>query len=80
MGIVLYSTGCPKCRVLETKLKAKGIGYAEINDVDVMEAKGIMNLPMLEVDGQLKNFNEAMTWLNKASEQYFASDCETCHL
>ena len=58
MGIVLYSTGCPKCRVLETKLKAKGIGYAEINDVDVMEAKGIMNLPMLEVDGEILNFSE----------------------
>ena len=79
MGIVLYSTGCPKCRVLETKLKAKGIGYAEINDVDVMEAKGIMNLPMLEVDGEILNFSEAIKWVNDA-EEVFVPDCESCHL
>ena len=79
MGIVLYSTGCPKCRVLEAKMKAKGIGYAEINDVDVMEAKGIMSLPMLEVDGKMMDFSEAIKWVNNA-EEVFVPDCESCHL
>ena len=80
MGIVLYSTGCPKCKVLEAKMKSKGISYVEINDVEVMEAKGIMALPVLEVDGELKNFNEAMAWLNEVPAQYFASGCESCNL
>ena len=65
MGIVLYSTGCPKCKVLEAKLKAKGIGYAEINDVKVMQARNMMTLPYLEVDGKLMNFTEAVQWVNK---------------
>ena len=65
MGIVLYSTGCPKCKVLEAKLKAKGIGYAEINDVEVMQARNMMTLPYLEVDGNLINFTEAVQWVNK---------------
>lgn len=65
MGIVLYSTGCPKCKVLEAKLKAKGIGYAEINDVEVMQARNMMTLPYLEVDGNLMNFTEAVQWVNK---------------
>ena len=65
MGIVLYSTGCPKCKVLEAKLKAKGIGYVEINDVKVMQARNMMTLPYLEVDGKLMNFTEAVQWVNK---------------
>ncbi len=65
MGIILYSTGCPKCKVLEAKLKSKGIGYAEINDVEVMQARNMMTLPCLEVDGNLMNFTEAVQWVNK---------------
>ena len=80
MGIVLYSTGCPKCKVLEAKMKSKGIGYIEINDIEVMESKGIMSLPMLEVDGKLMEFSEAIKWVNDSQVMYYPSDCDSCHL
>lgn len=34
MAITLYSTGCPKCKVLKKKLEEKGIKYTENNSVD----------------------------------------------
>lgn len=64
MGIVLYSTGCPKCKVLEAKMKSKGIGYIEINDIEVLQAKNLMSLPYLEVDGELMDFVTAIKWVN----------------
>jgi glutaredoxin len=34
--ITLYSTGCPKCKVLETKLNNKNIEFNVNTDVDEM--------------------------------------------
>ena len=34
--ITLYSTGCPKCQVLEKKLNNEGIGFSISNDIDVL--------------------------------------------
>lgn len=63
--IILYSTHCPRCKVLEMKLKQKNIKYEEINDVEQMKAKGFMEAPKLEVDGVVYNFKEAVDWINK---------------
>ena len=63
MGVILYSTHCPKCRVLETKLKQKGIDYEEVNDVELMMQKGFMTAPKLEVDGVVYDFKEAVEWI-----------------
>lgn len=41
MSITMYSTNCPKCRVLEMKLNSKGIAYSVVTDVDEMVAKEI---------------------------------------
>lgn len=65
MEVILYTTFCPKCRVLETKLKQKGIKYKEITDIDIMTEKGFMSVPMLEVDNFVMNFTEANTWINE---------------
>ena len=56
MKVVLYSTGCPKCKVLEAKLKQKDIEYEHISDMDIMADKGFMSVPMLEVDGNVMDF------------------------
>lgn len=64
MRIVLYSTHCPKCNVLEKKLKGKNIEYEEVNDVEEMKEKGYLTVPVLEVDGKCLNFKEAVNWLN----------------
>ena len=62
--VILYSTHCPKCRVLETKLKQKNIEYEECNDIEEMLKLGIQEAPQLEVDGKLMTFGEAVKWVN----------------
>ena len=64
MKIVLYSTGCPRCNVLETKLKNKGIDFEEVNDEDIMINKGFDTVPILEVDGNYMDFGKANEFIN----------------
>lgn len=63
--IKLYSTHCPRCKVLETKLKQKNIAYEECNDVDEMLRKGLISAPYLEVDNELLDFGKAVKWVNE---------------
>ena len=65
MNIVLHSTHCPKCNVLETKLKQKNIDFEENNDVELMVEKGFVMAPVLEVDGVAYNFKEAVEWIGE---------------
>jgi len=65
MNIILYTTHCPKCRILETKLKAKNIEYQVVTDAEVMIDKGFMSSPMLEVDGTVMDFSQANNWINE---------------
>lgn len=62
--ITLYSTGCPKCKVLETKMNQKNIKYNVVSDVDLMQEKGFMSLPALDVDGKVMEFMAAINWVN----------------
>lgn len=65
MSVVFYSTKCPKCRVLELKLKQKNINFEENNDVELMTQKGFKSAPVLEVDGIVYNFKEAVEWIGE---------------
>ena len=60
---ILYSTGCPRCKILKKKLSEMGVEYVENNNVDEMLALGFNDVPMLSVDGKLMNFSEAVKWL-----------------
>ena len=60
----LYTTGCPKCVILKKKLTEKGVLYEEITDTQVMSNLGITMVPVLEVDGRLFSFAEAVNWVN----------------
>ena len=63
--MVLYSTNCPKCKVLEMKLKKKNIDYSVFSDVEAMMEMGIKAAPILELDdGQRLDFNTAIKWVN----------------
>lgn len=66
--IVLYTTGCPRCRVIEAKLRTKNITYTEVTDEDQILAKGISSVPYLEVDGALMDFSKANEWINSQEE------------
>lgn len=64
MEVTFYSTHCPKCAVLQKKMNEKGIQYTEVNDVKAMRAKGFMEVPKLEVDGELMDFMDALDWVS----------------
>ena len=65
MEIVLYSTGCPRCKVLKEKLRSAGVKYQEETDVEKMIAIGLTEVPALQIDGSLLPFGEAVKWVNK---------------
>lgn len=63
--MILYFTGCPKCKVLKMKLDQKKISYTECNDVEKMEELGISAVPMLQTeDNTLLSFTEAVAYVN----------------
>lgn len=62
--ITLYTIDCPKCKVLEKKLREKDIPFEINKDVDVMLSKGIQSTPVLEVNGSLLFFSDAIKWVN----------------
>ena len=64
MDVTIYSTGCPKCNVLKKKLDISKIKYNLVSDVDVMTSKGFLSAPMLEVDGKVMDFKQAIEWLS----------------
>lgn len=64
MNVVLYSTGCPRCKILKSKLDKKGITYSVVDDVDKMLSMGMVVVPVLEVDGVRMSFKEAINWIN----------------
>ena len=67
MSITLFTTGCPRCKVLEAKLQQKGIQYNEVTDMVEMEKLGIMSVPTLCIDEddeyKLLNFKQAIDWV-----------------
>ena len=64
MEIKFYTIECPKCMVLEKKMIAKGIKYTKIMDTRVFEEKGIDLFPVIEIDGRLLDFSEAIKYIN----------------
>jgi len=60
--IVLYTTGCPKCRVLEKLMNQKEIKFEVETNKDVLVEKGFQQVPMLEVDGVIMDFGLAFRW------------------
>ena len=67
--VILYTTNCPKCRVLETKLNEKNITYTEETDLGVMQQKGFSMAPMLEVNGEIYDFSKAIQWVKNYAEE-----------
>lgn len=63
--VIFYSTHCPRCAVLESKLKQKNIEYTECNDVMTMYSKGLEMAPALEVDGKMLDFVQAVKWVGE---------------
>lgn len=65
MKVVMYSTHCPKCKVLAMKLAQKGIEFEEIDNLDEMRRIGLKSAPALRIEGNILGFNEAIEWLKR---------------
>ena len=67
-GVILYTIGCPKCKILETKLNQKNIPHTICDDRDIMNEMGFDKMPMLFVEGAnndvTMNYAEAIKWVN----------------
>jgi len=64
MKLVLYTTHCPKCKVLETKLKAKNVEYEVVEDKAAILKAGIRTVPVLVVDDKNLDFLAAVKYVN----------------
>ncbi|BED92186.1 MAG: thioredoxin family protein [Candidatus Improbicoccus pseudotrichonymphae] len=62
--ITLYSTGCPKCKILEQKLNSKRIPYRVIRNKELIMGMRIKEVPQLQIGHEYLNFNEANSWVN----------------
>ncbi len=63
--VKLYSTNCPKCKVLEMKMKQKNIEYEVNTNIEEMLALGVKSAPILSVEGGLLQFADAVKWINE---------------
>lgn len=62
---ILYTTGCPRCKQLESMLDAKKIAYEKVTDENVIIEKGFLSVPILDVDGKVMTFSEAYNYVKE---------------
>lgn len=67
--IMLYSTNCPKCKILEKKLLAEGKEFTVISDTDTVlataETYDIKEAPFIVANDEVYNFTESLTALRE---------------
>ena len=64
--IILYSNNCPRCKILKKKLDDNKINYEIIDNVDTMIDKGLSTVPVLEINGRMLDFKDAVEWVNNS--------------
>lgn len=70
-NIILYSTNCPKCKVIVKKLKQKGIDFTEIDCradetyIPMLSGKGFTGMPILQVGEDFLDFSKANKWIGE---------------
>lgn len=63
--MTLYTTGCPKCRILEKKMTDKNIEFDKCEDKNEMASLGIVSVPVLKLDdGRLLGYFDAVKYVN----------------
>lgn len=69
--IILYSTNCPKCKVITKKLAQKGIDFTEIDCktdttyIAMLSGKGFVGMPVLQVGEDFLDFSKANKWIGE---------------
>lgn len=62
---ILYTNHCPRCLILENKLKEKHIPYITVTDESQMLELGFSTVPVLAVDKTMYNFKQAIHWVDE---------------
>jgi len=66
--LTVYSTNCPKCKILEKKLDLANKEYKLINDLDKVneasEKYNIQEAPFVVIDEKVYNFTEMVKALS----------------
>ena len=68
MSIELFSTNCPRCKILEAKLNEKHVAYQLFDGeraIESIQERGFMSAPLLCVDGENMDFGKAIKWVNE---------------
>ena len=67
--IKLYSTGCPNCNILKSKLVNKNIDFEEVNDIEEINKVALENrmssVPILFINNEYLNFMKAIQTVSK---------------
>lgn len=64
-SVVLYTTGCPRCKTLEKRLNDAGVKFVKNTSVDEMLSLGLTNVPVLRAEGWMLDYKAAMDWVEK---------------
>ncbi len=62
--VTLYSTGCPRCKMLEKALNDAGIVYNYCTDIDTIAKLGVKFVPVLETKEGLLDYAKALQWIH----------------
>lgn len=66
MNVTLYTTNCPRCKVLEKKLQMAGVDFTISEDINKMLELGFKAAPVLVVDNEEPYlFKEACDWADQ---------------
>ena len=65
MKVKLYTTHCPKCKILEERLNAKKVKYEVIDNIEELQKMNFKSVPNLEIDGKIYNYLDSIRYLNK---------------
>ena len=74
--VTLFSTNCPKCRVLEQKLNQKNIAFDISDDIQKVIDQGFMSAPVLKIGDDYMDFTTAIAWLKEQDSEI--PDCNEC--
>ena len=65
MKVKLYTTHCPKCKILEERLNEKKVKYEVIDNIEEHQKMNFKSVPNLEIDGKIYNYLDSIRYLNK---------------
>lgn len=64
MKVVLYTTHCPICEMLKSKLEERHIEYVENTNVEEMKILGLSTVPALSIGDKILGAKDAIDFLN----------------